>query len=131
MRPIRASFARRNALHTIFFLRTKVNPVHLVDTIMQAAGGARLAKLPGVLGAEEDKTKSVVAAAVPALLAEIGSIFSKPDGAKKPWSAVHGVDDSTVAATSINYGEAINLTCWRTWARANWNLDSASAHLLG
>ena len=71
--------------------------MNLVETILKSLGGDALANLARSLGIGEEETKAAAGAAVPALLSGLGSLAASPDGAKKLWSAVKGVDDTVPA----------------------------------
>ena len=70
---------------------------NLVDLVKDQLSGGVLAKLPEILGTTQTSANTGVSAAVPALLAALGSTASTPDGARKLASAVDGFDERTVS----------------------------------
>jgi Bacterial protein of unknown function (DUF937) len=70
---------------------------NLVDLVKDQLSGGVLAKLPEILGTTQTSANTAVSAAVPALLAALGSTASTPDGARKLASAVDGFDERTVS----------------------------------
>jgi Bacterial protein of unknown function (DUF937) len=70
---------------------------NLVDLVKDQLSGGVLAKLPEILGTTQTSANTAVSAAVPALLAALGSMASTPDGSRKLASAVDGFDERTVS----------------------------------
>src|SRR5262245_38436027 len=70
---------------------------NLVDLVKDQLSGSVLTKLPELLGATQTSANTAVSAAVPALLAALGSTASTPDGSRKLASAVDGFDERTVS----------------------------------
>jgi hypothetical protein len=69
--------------------------MNLVELILkQLLSGDVLGNLAGALGASTEDTKKAVSASIPAMLGGIGSLASKPEGAKKLWNSLKQVDDN-------------------------------------
>jgi Bacterial protein of unknown function (DUF937) len=70
---------------------------NLVDLVKDQLSGGVLAKLPELLGTSQTSANTAVSAAVPALLAALGSIASTPDGARKVASQLDSFDERAVS----------------------------------
>lgn len=66
--------------------------MNIVDVIKSQLGGEILGKLSSVIGESEDKTKTAVTAAVPALLSVLAQLASSSGGADKLINALKQVD---------------------------------------
>jgi len=67
--------------------------LNIIDLVKNQMGGDLFGKLGSLIGETPDKTKAAAGAAVPALLAGISSVASKPEGANALMSAL-GQQDS-------------------------------------
>lgn len=70
--------------------------MNLVQMIMDLMAGGGLGKLSSLLGESEAKTKTAVAAAVPALLSGLSNVASTGDGAQRLVSALGKVDQGSL-----------------------------------
>jgi hypothetical protein len=69
--------------------------MNIVDVIKSQLSGEVLAKLSSLIGESEDKTRTAVGAAVPALLSSLAGLASTPGGADKLINALKQVDPSS------------------------------------
>jgi hypothetical protein len=70
---------------------------NLVDLVKDQLSGGVLAKLPELLGTSQTSANTAVSAAVPALLAALGSTASTPDGARRLASQLDSFDERAVS----------------------------------
>jgi len=61
---------------------------NIIDAVKSHLGDAALGQLGSLIGESQDKTKTAVGATVPALLAGLSNVASKPDGANQLFSAL-------------------------------------------
>ena len=61
---------------------------NIIDAVKSQLGDAALGQLGSLIGESQDKTKTAVGATVPALLAGLSNVASKPDGANQLFSAL-------------------------------------------
>jgi len=61
---------------------------NIIDAVKSQLGDAVLGQLGSLIGESQDKTKTAVGATVPALLAGLSNVASKPDGANQLFSAL-------------------------------------------
>jgi hypothetical protein len=71
--------------------------VNLVELVKDQLSGGILPKLAETLGANQTTANTAVSAAVPALLAALGSTASTPDGARRLASELGSVDERAVS----------------------------------
>ena len=69
---------------------------NLVDLVKDQLSGGVLAKLPEILGTSQTSANTAVSAAVPALLAALGSTASTPGGARSLASELDSFDEQTI-----------------------------------
>src|SRR5262245_51786221 len=70
--------------------------LNLVDLVKDQLSGGILPKLAETLGTNQTSANTAVSAAIPALLAALGSTTSTPDGARRLASALDSFDEGTV-----------------------------------
>jgi hypothetical protein len=78
--------------------------MNLVETVLNYFGGDVIGKISSLLGEDQNRTRSAVTAAVPALLAGLAGTASTTDGARKLFSALGDVDDNMLG----NVGGALS-----------------------
>ena len=61
---------------------------NIIDAVKSQLGDAALGQLGSLIGESQDKTKAATGATVPALLASLGNLASKPEGANQLFSAL-------------------------------------------
>ena len=61
---------------------------NIIDAVKSQLGDAALGQLGSLIGESQDKTKTATGATVPALLASLGNLASKPEGANQLFSAL-------------------------------------------
>jgi hypothetical protein len=67
---------------------------NIIEAIKTQLGGDTLGQLSSLIGENQDKTKSALGASVPALLASLTSLASKPEGASQLLSTLGKLDPS-------------------------------------
>jgi len=76
----------------MFSKSNKEVPMNLVDLLKSQMSGEVTKQLGGMLGTSDSDTSNLLKASLPALLAGLGSVASKKDGADKIATAIGGLD---------------------------------------
>jgi hypothetical protein len=78
--------------------------MNLVEVIKNFLPADLIAKLSGLIGESEDKTKAAIGAAIPAVLGGLASASATQDGAEKVASAVNGADTGILGNLGSIFG---------------------------
>ena len=81
---------------------------NIIEAIKNQLGGDTLAQLSSLIGENQDKTKNALGASVPALLASLTSLVSKPEGASQLFSTLGKLDPSLLGNFSSLLGSQGN-----------------------
>ena len=81
---------------------------NIIEAIKSQLGGDTLAQLTSVIGENQDKTKNALGASVPALLASLTGLASKPEGASQLFSTLGKLDPSLLGNFSSLLGSQGN-----------------------
>jgi len=81
---------------------------NIIEAVKSQLGSDTLGQLSSLIGENQDKTKNALAASVPALLASVTSVASKPEGASQLFSTLGKVDPGLLGNFSSLLGSQGN-----------------------